>query len=199
MVYGRYAANALLVLLCLLFAWANLDAWRRTGSPTGLGLTVLELWTASLFLLRRAPLTVSGSVIAWIAAPIGSFAMLPGRPTATGGIPHVIAEPIQLAGVAIALLGLGVLGRSFGVVAANRGVRTGGAYRVVRHPIYAGYLVGWLGYVLENPSTRNIALLVAGLVAQAVRISEEERVLAGDSTYRQYMAQVRHRLVPYLY
>ena len=31
--------------------------------------------------------------------------------------------------------------RSFGVVAGNRGVRTGGLYGLVRHPMYLGYFL----------------------------------------------------------
>ena len=198
-VYGRYAGNGGLVVLCLLFAWANLAAWQRTGSPTGLGLTVLEGWTAALFLLRRAPLRVSTHPVAWIAGPIGTWAVLPARPTDGGGIPHLLAEPLQLIGVGIAVLSLGALGRSLGIVAANRGVRTHGPYRIVRHPVYFGYVVAWAGYVLENPSTRNLALFAAGVLGQAMRIREEERLLEGDSAYRQYMREVRHRLVPYLF
>jgi protein-S-isoprenylcysteine O-methyltransferase Ste14 len=196
--YGRYATNAVLVVLFALFAWANLDSWRRTGSPTGLGLTILEAWTAGLFLVRREPLFVSGKASAWIAAPFGSFAMLFGRPDG-GGIPHAVSEPLQLVGVAIALASLGALGRSFGLVAANRGVRTRGPYRLVRHPVYSGYFVAWIAYVLESPSARNGGLLALALFAQLVRIHEEERVLADDDEYRRYMTSVRRRLIPYLY
>jgi len=198
-VYGRYVGNGVLVVLCLLFGWANLAAWHRTGSPTGLGLTVLEGWTAALFLLRRAPLRVSSNPMAWIAGPIGTWAMVAARPADGAGIPHIVAEPLQLVGVGIALLSLGALGRSLGIVAANRGVRTRGPYRIVRHPVYFGYVVAWAGYVLENPSTRNLALFAVGVLGQAMRIREEERLLSGDTAYRQYMQKVRHRLVPYLF
>jgi protein-S-isoprenylcysteine O-methyltransferase Ste14 len=185
-------------VLFALFAWANLDSWRRTGSPTGLGLTILEAWTAGLFLVRREPLFVSGTASAWVAAPLGAFAMLFGRPDG-GGIPHAVSEPLQLVGVAIALASLGALGRSFGLVAANRGIRTHGLYRLVRHPAYAGYFVAWFAYILESPSARNIVLLALAVLAQLVRIREEERVLANDDEYRRYMTSVRRRLIPYLY
>jgi protein-S-isoprenylcysteine O-methyltransferase Ste14 len=196
--YGRYATNAALVVLFALFAWANFSSWHRSGSPTGLGLTILEAWTAGLFLVRRDPLVVSGNATAWLAAPLGSFAMLLARPHG-GGIPHALSEPLQLVGVAIALASLGALGRSFGLVAANRGVRTRGPYRLVRHPTYSGYFVAWFAYVAESPSLRNVGLLATALVAQLIRIREEERVLAGDDVYRRYMADVRRRLIPYLY
>lgn len=197
--YATPLTNMTLVLLCVLFAWANFSSWRATGRPTGLGATLLESWTAALFLLRRRPFVVSGSALAWIATPIGSFAMLLARPQGGGGLAHVVAEPLQLAGVTVALLGLGTLGRSFGLVAANRGVRTAGPYRLVRHPVYLGYLLTNLGYAAENPSIANILLFMATWTCQLLRIREEERVLVEDETYARYMASVRRRLIPYVF
>jgi len=197
--YGRLLTTAALVLLCVLFAYANFSTWLRTGRPTGLGATVLEVLTAALFLVRRQPLAVSGSVLAWAAAGIGSFGMLLARPGGTGGLPHALAEVIQLVGVAIAIVSLGTLGRSFGLVAANRGVRLEGPYRVVRHPAYLGYVFTNVGYILENPKSLNIALFGVVFLSQLVRIREEERVLGLDDSYRTYMSRVRSRLIPYVF
>jgi protein-S-isoprenylcysteine O-methyltransferase Ste14 len=191
-------SRALLVTLFVAFAWANFHRWRTTGEPSGLGTTLLEGWVAVLFLVRRPTRDVSSRRLAWVAAPIGSFAMLLARP-ASGGLPQVPCEMVQLLGVAVALLSLGTLGRSFGIVAANRGVKTGGPYGLVRHPAYTGYLIAYLGYTAENPSLRNIALLAVSTAFQLVRISEEERVLGGDERYRAYTRDVRFRLVPYVY
>jgi protein-S-isoprenylcysteine O-methyltransferase Ste14 len=197
--YRRYATNSALVVLYSLFVWANFTSTRHTGSPTGIGLMVLEGWVAALFLFRREAFTVSGSAVAWVAAPIGSFAMILGRPAGNVGLSHAVAESIQLAGVAVAIVSLAALGRSFGIVAANRGIRTNGPYRFVRHPVYAGYLIAWTGYVAESPSVRNLSLLALGLLAQGLRMHEEERVLSSDAEYRRYMGVVRHRLIPYVY
>jgi protein-S-isoprenylcysteine O-methyltransferase Ste14 len=191
-------SRCVLVAVFGLFAWANFSHWRATGAPSGLGLTLLEGWAAVLFLTRRTPHELSLRPIAWIAAPIGSFAMLLARPT-DGGLPHGACEAVQLVGLLIALASLGTLGRSFGIVAANRGVKTTGPYRFVRHPAYLGYLISYIGYVAENPSVPNLALLSLSTVFQLVRIREEERLLASDSEYESYRRSVRHRLVPLIY
>jgi protein-S-isoprenylcysteine O-methyltransferase Ste14 len=191
-------SRALLVLLFAAFAWSNFARWRATGEPSGLGTTLLEGWVALMFLVRRPAEGVSRNRLAWIAAPIGSFAMLLARPE-TGGLPQQACEAVQLVGVAVALASLGMLGRSFGLVAANRGVKTGGPYGLVRHPAYTGYLIAYLGYVLENPGVLNVALLCLGTAFQLLRIREEEQILAGDSRYERYRSAVRYRLVPLLY
>jgi protein-S-isoprenylcysteine O-methyltransferase Ste14 len=195
---GSLLSRALLVLLFGAFAWANLSHWRSTGEPSGLGIMLLEGWVALMFLVRRPATEVSFSRLAWIAAPIGTFAMLLGRP-AEGGLSPLLCELVQLAGVGFALVSLTALGRSFGLVAANRGVKTRGPYGLVRHPAYAGYLITYVGFVAENPSLRNLALLLVGTTFQLVRIREEEQLLSRDSSYARYRERVRYRLIPLVY
>jgi protein-S-isoprenylcysteine O-methyltransferase Ste14 len=196
----RIVLKAALVVLFLGFAYANFARWHDTGRPVGLGATLLEAFTAFLFVIRRPPLATSGRPLAWISASVGAFAMLGARPVAHPDAgPFAAFELAQLAGFAIVLVALGALGRSFGIVAANRGVKTAGLYSFVRHPAYTGYLVSYLGYVAENGSLRNVILLVVGTAAQLVRISEEERMLSFDGAYRAYLDRVRRRLIPYVY
>jgi protein-S-isoprenylcysteine O-methyltransferase Ste14 len=192
--------NAALVLLFAAFAYANFLRWRETGHPVGLGVVALEAMTALLFIFRRPPRETSGRTLAWLSAPVGSFVILLARPAAHPDAgPLWTFEVIQLAGFGLAIVGLGFLGRSFGIVAALRGVKTSGLYTVVRHPIYSSYLIAYLGYVLENRSPRNVGLFILMGAAQLVRISEEERVLVADSEYRRYSRRVRYRLIPFLY
>ena len=187
-----------LVALFVLFAWANFSHWRTTGKPSGLGTTALEGWAALLFLVRRPADRLSRRPLAWIAAPVGSFAMLLARPHG-GGLPQLPCELLQLGGVLFALAGLATLGRSFGLVAADRGLKTSGPYRVVRHPAYAGYLIAYIGYVLENPAPLNVLFLCMSTAFQLVRIREEETVLGADAGYGLYRERVPYRLVPRLF
>ena len=195
----RIATSAPVAALWLLFAGANFENWRATHRPTGLGATALELLVATLFVVRRSPWVVSRSPRAWGAAAIGTFGMLAARPAyhPIGGLGSLYGG-MQVAGALIAAATVITLGRSFGIVAANRGVRTGGPYRVVRHPLYSAYILTEIGYLLENPSLRNWCLFGVVMVFQAVRILEEERTLAEDPAYREYCLRVRSRVVPYL-
>jgi protein-S-isoprenylcysteine O-methyltransferase Ste14 len=196
---SRVTASVPLAALWLLFAIANLASWSTTHAPIGLGATALELGAVALFLVRRAPLSSSRSPVAWAAAAIGTFGMIGARPAygPVGGLEPLYAC-LQLAGAIFAGAAMVALGRSFGLVAANRGVRTSGPYRVVRHPLYSGYLLTEIGYVLENPSLRNFGLYTAVMAIQGVRIAAEERFLAADDAYRRYCERVRWRVVPFL-
>ena len=195
----RVATSAPVAVLWLLFAVSNLASWRTTHRPTGLGATALELVIATLFVVRRSPWLVSRSPLAWAAALIGTFGLLAARPAygPIGGLGWLYGG-LQVAGAIVAGIALLSLGRSFGLVAANRGVRTGGLYRYVRHPAYSGYILAYSGYVLENPSLRNACLFAVVLVFQVVRIVEEERTLAGDPAYQEYRRRVRSRVIPYV-
>ena len=191
--------NATLVLVFGSFAYANLMSWHQTGRPVGLGAVLLEGTTAVLFLVRRSPRETSGRVAAWVSA-FAALSLALARPIEHPDPgPWWTFEALQAVGFAVAILGLLFLGRSFGVVAAIRGVKTSGLYRFVRHPVYAGYLAAYSGYLLENPSTRNLILFAVGTGAQVVRIREEERVLARDPAYRAYSGRVRYRLIPFVY
>jgi protein-S-isoprenylcysteine O-methyltransferase Ste14 len=195
----RVVTSGPIAVLWLLFALANLSHWRTTHRPIGLGATVQELAIATLFIARRSPWVVSRSPVAWAAAAIGTFGMLAARPAyhPLGGL-ELLYGGVQVVGALVAVAAVISLGRSFGIVAANRGIRTGGLYRIVRHPLYSAYLLTETGYLLENPSFRNWCLFGVVFVFQAVRIVEEERTLAEDPAYRDYCLRVRSRVVPYL-
>ena len=56
-----------------------------------------------------------------------------------------------------------------------------------------------LGFLLMNPTTRNLGLYAAALALSLARISAEERLLTADPAYAAFSARVRRRLVPGLY
>ncbi len=92
-----------------------------------------------------------------------------------------------------------ILGRSFGLIAANRGIKVAGPYRIVRHPIYAGYTIIHVGFLLAFPSVWNLGLYSTQLVVQVARLLREEHLLKQDPNYRNYAASVRYRLFPMIF
>lgn len=198
--WPSFLMGATLAVVWSFFAFANLASWRHTHHPTGLGASLLELTAAVFFLIRRPALVTSSSIVAWGATAVVTFGMLAARP---GGDPVAGLETLwaamQLLGWGLAVVCISNLGRSFGLVAANRGIVTSGPYRLVRHPVYSCYLLTQAGYVLENPTTRNFVVISATVVFQLVRIGTEERCLEQDPEYVAYRSRVRWRLIPRVY
>ena len=91
------------------------------------------------------------------------------------------------------------LRRSFGLAPANRGLVVAGPYKLVRHPIYASYLINQTGFLLLNPTAWNAGILAGSLVIQIFRIAAEERLLAHDEAHAAFREAVPYRLLPGLY
>lgn len=167
--------------------------------PVNLAIVVQQGIQVVFFLIRRPSAATSDRPLDWVAGIVGTFLPLFLRPTRPPGALAWIGVPILVGSVLAAGFALLFLGRSFGLVAANRGVKVGGAYRLVRHPMYGAYLVSYVGYLLAYPSVRNalIALVVAVLLD--VRASAEERILAREPAYQGYLERVPWRFFPFVY
>jgi protein-S-isoprenylcysteine O-methyltransferase Ste14 len=75
-----------------------------------------------------------------------------------------------------------------------------GPYAYVRHPMYAGGLLMFLGMPLQLSSWLGLAGLVLLAPLLAVRIVMEERTLAAElDGYRDYAERVRYRIIPGLW
>jgi len=71
-----------------------------------------------------------------------------------------------------------------------------GPYKLLRHPIYFGYLLIDLPVLLWNATPWNVAVLFVKAATFVIRIILEERVISGYSEYQQ---QVRWRLIPFIW
>lgn len=148
---------------------------------------------------RRGPPVNDG--IAWSAALIGAGAPLlvvPGGAPVGGDplISEMIGSLMMTLGFFMNLSAKLFLRRSFGLVAANRGVKVDGPYRLVRHPMYAGYLLTHVGFLLAGFAVWNLWVYLICWAAMIVRIRAEENVLSLDSDYAAYVKAVRFRLIP---
>ena len=152
-----------------------------------------------MFLARREASVSNVSPTAIAATALGTFSTLFLAPVERSAVPASVTVAIQVVGLVMAIVALGSLRRSFGLAPANRGVKTSGMYRFVRHPLYAAYFVTFLGYVLAYPAPRNFVVLACCLTGQVLRMTLEERLLFRDQEYVDYAARTRFRIVPGLY
>lgn len=110
-------------------------------------------------------------------------------------IPETAAVGLQIVGIVIQLWSKLTLRRSFGLLPANRGVVVSGPYRVLRHPMYVGYTIRNIGFLLPNFGLQNLVVFAVHFCVQICRIVREEHVLSKDKSYREYMSRVRYRLI----
>lgn len=150
-------------------------------------------------LLRRSTETVDRSPAARLITATAVAGPLLFRPGGDGLLSDQVTSVLSCVGLAVSIGGTLSLRRSFGLMPANRGVVRGGLYRVIRHPIYAGYLLSHVAFVLTFPTPWNLLVWAASDGAQLVRARYEERLLRCDPSYARYVAGVRWRLVPGIY
>jgi protein-S-isoprenylcysteine O-methyltransferase Ste14 len=196
----RIAANLTGAAGAAFFARASVLFYLHTHRLIG-GLFVLEqAWFVVAFLARRPQRAISRRLSSWLVAFGGTFAGVLFRPDGIHLAWGVAAGfGLQLAGLVICIVSLVALGRSFGFVAADRGVKTRGPYAMVRHPVYASYLLIQSGYVMQAMSLRNIVVFAAATGCNICRALAEERLLAGSPAYRAYQGRVRWGMIPYLW
>lgn len=189
-------ARAIVALLFVLLSANLLVEFARTWHLTGLLLLVNEGLVVILTLVRRRALTVDRSRLASLVTFVSVFGPPLLRPTGEALLPDPITAVISLIGLTLVVAGKLTLGRSFGLVPANRGVVANGPYSLIRHPIYAGYLITHVGFLAAHPAPLNIALVAAADSALIFRALLEERVLGDDERYQVYCRRVSWHLVP---
>lgn len=167
------------------------------GPLTNLLLIASEGIAVMLLLARRPTRQISTRWHEWLLAFSATAAPLLVRQGAgTTLAPVSLAAALLVAGMVIQIHAKLALGRSFGCVPANRGLKIAGPYRFVRHPMYAGYLLSHVAFLLANPTLWNAGVYLVTYALQVPRIFAEERFLADDPRYRQYERAVRYRLIP---
>jgi protein-S-isoprenylcysteine O-methyltransferase Ste14 len=163
--------------------------------------SLLYVFVESMFFIiaftRRRPSQVSKSLITWTIAFGGAFLPLLALPTGIGDL--FLAQALQILSILLQGYAILSLNKSFGIVAANRGIVTGGFYRLVRHPLYFSYFIGIAGFLINHFSIYNAFLFGVMAMFQLQRIKHEEDLLGQDPAYRAYIKITRWRLLPYIY
>lgn len=185
------------VVIVLLFAWLGFRIYGSLDeTPFNLFFLISEGAVALFVLLRRPTDQISVKPFDWAVGFAGTMLPMLLIPSGNGWSGGVVC---LIAGVAIALGAKFSLRRSFGIVAANRGIKSNGLYGAVRHPMYLGYFLANVGMLTLNPSFVNAGLLLLWAACQVARIKAEEGILMQDVAYQDHAKKVRFRLLPFVY
>ena len=114
----------------------------------------------------------------------------------------LLGDVLVAAGLGIAML----VAVKNSYAAANVAVETGqtlvsgGVYKFVRHPMYAGSVIMMSGIPLALGSYWGLLFVIPGMLVLVFRIRDEEEMLTQElAGYREYTQRVRYRLVPYIW
>ncbi|HEY6256086.1 MAG TPA: isoprenylcysteine carboxylmethyltransferase family protein [Xanthobacteraceae bacterium] len=198
--YGVLAFSVSRGLVMFALQWETLEVPFK-------GLRFASLLANAVFLFTLLSLTVLRS------KPIRSFANVNARMMAVLGtaLPLMLSTlpapelPPAVTVVSIITIGIGCglaiytafwLGRSFSIAPQARQLVVGGAYSVVRHPLYLCEEIAVLGAMLSCFSPMAVAIVAIHWAFQLRRMDYEERILRETfPEYAEYAATVP-RLIP---
>jgi protein-S-isoprenylcysteine O-methyltransferase Ste14 len=191
------AERLLVVLLSIPFVIAF--AVVLPAHPQFVLVAISELLAVALVLIRK-PGELVQSPYAFLIAILGTAMPLLVRPIGgTALLPTVLTAVLMFGGLVLSISAKLFLNRSFGIVAANRGIKRGGPYRLVRHPMYAGYFLTQIGFLLGAFTLYNLLAYAVAWAFQVLRIVEEEKLLRRDPEYLRLTQTTRWRVVPFAF
>ena len=194
-----YVQDACLVVIAAVFFSVH-GKHVAHGSLSNLPFAVEQGILVVIFLTRRRSQKTSSRPADWLFATTGGWLPLAAQvhpaPTPFAGY---FGTALQSVGLMLAIIGFLYLGRSFGVVAANRGLKVNGPYRFVRHPIYFAHTLTLTGFLVANFAAVNVVIFVVVVFSHLMRIRAEERILLETANYATYRERVRWRLLPGIY
>lgn len=194
--------RAVAAVACVPFAYSLLHEMRNFGvNPAWIVANGNFILLVVTMLVRRAPTRVTLHPLLWLLAFVATYWLFLFGRFAEPGVSVTPTWPIDVlsfASFAISIWARASLGRSIGLVPAQRGVVTTGAYRFVRHPIYTGVFLAYAALALQNWSTRNATIFAVGAALFVIKSFVEEGFLRQDAEYARYMARVPSRWIPYV-
>ena len=149
--------------------------------------------------IRRPPVRVTPNPLFWLLAftvTYGSFGLSMFAQRGIVIAPPIVTDVIALLGLSIFIYARFSLGRNIGFVPAQRQLVTSGAYAYVRHPVYTGIFVTYLGLILRSYSPVNLAAVIILSGLWIIKSFIEESFLKSDPVYAEYMRRVTFRWFP---
>jgi protein-S-isoprenylcysteine O-methyltransferase Ste14 len=185
--------------------WAGWQTWKTWAAGrmdyVEASFAIQTLIFAALLLVRRPHVAVDRSVFNQAVALVAfwsGFGFMGPAETAQAAA-RTVSAGITLAANILGAICLLNLGRSFGILIALRRVKTRGLYAVVRHPMYATDILLRVGFLVSHPTWLISGLFLLSTVCYVYRAILEERFLAQQPEYREYLARVKWRFIPFVF
>ncbi len=119
-------------------------------------------------------------------------------------IQRVVGIILCAGGFAFAIWARTILGRNWSGIATvkeNHELICRGPYKIVRHPIYTGLVLAFLGtFIAAWPTVGGVILVVAMILALWIKAQQEEKLMRGQfpEAYPAYRQRVRSGIIPFL-
>ncbi|MBT3819778.1 MAG: hypothetical protein HOG04_00135 [Nitrospinaceae bacterium] len=169
------------------------------AGPSGYMLFAVNTLVAVLFLTRRKETRVTESTRDRLVTTVCILMSFSLRPAAGASLISGLWESVLLT-ISLVLIFAAYLslGRSFGLIPADRGVKVKGMYQWVRHPLYGAEMLFFISFVLANFTARNVVFTLGIFLSLHMRALAEERLLSHDSLYQDFCQRIGKRYIPYV-
>ena len=193
-----FLTDACFVVLALYFIYTYVRFFNTYQQPQTIFFFIYQLTALTLLLIRKSAVAFSSKPMDYVYALVGLGSPLLFRPIA-GYASSVMGIFLEVMGGFFVLGAFLSLNRSFGIAPENRGVKTMGFYRIIRHPMYFGYVLAEIGFVINNFSYYNVTVFALAISFTMLRLQAEERVLRKDPEYLEYAKKARWKLIPLIF
>lgn len=186
--------NQLVTLRIIQSLWLILTAYWVVLAFNNKKSVYRQSWLARMGYV--VPLILASMIISRL-----SLGKIPLLPISTFG--RMIGVMLCAAGIAFAIWARTILGTNWSGIATvkeNHELICRGPYAVVRHPIYTGLLLAYIGTALALwPTVGSLTLLAAFILAGVIKSRQEEKLMESQfpDAYAAYRKKVRGGIFPH--
>jgi protein-S-isoprenylcysteine O-methyltransferase Ste14 len=171
--------------------------------------SLLARTPAKASLARLVPERLLRSIYVWTASLLLTAVCLFWKPI--GGIAYYHVGWIAAAHLVVQVLGVFIVAQAVRLIDALElagirsqpeeaaGLQIAGPYRLVRHPLYLGWILVVFGAATMTGDRLAFAAMTTLYLALAIPWEERSLRIAFGSDYERYMRQVRWRMIPFIY
>jgi len=221
-----WLGGALFVGSLALTAWWYFVALGWPTASDGASALVIDALLVTVFALHHSafardsvkrsltfiPAPLQRSFYVWLASTLLMLTVLLWRPI--GGEWYAIPGPLAFVNAAVQAAGIALIARAVsgldplelagirqasGAVPKVERLQIAGPYRVVRHPLYLGWMIALFGAAHMTGDRFAFAALTSAYLVVAVPWEERSLRTSFGDEYVRYTARVRWRIVPFIY